>query len=192
MSEGSKSHIFPGTPDDLKNERRKKILPVEPFVERVLSNLKFKNVAVDYGAGIGYFTIPIAKSFKKVYATEIREDMIAKLKEELESHGIKNVEILHTEKPPEIKESIDFVLFSNVLHEVDNYRELISWAKNSKVICIIEWKKIETEFGPPVEHRLEKEDVEKVLKEYFEFFKELDIYPYHYTLIGYKKKEFWL
>jgi len=187
MNEHSK--VFSGDPEVLRSERRKKIMPVESFEKEVLLKLKFRDSAVDYGAGIGYFTIPLSKHFKKVYAVELNREMIEKLQKELENEGIKNVEIIESNKPPDLK-NIDFVLFSNVLHEVDDYNIFLDWAKNFKITCVIDWEKVETEFGPPLEHRIPKDEMKKAMEKHFKFVKEVNIYPFHYVFIGYNDESF--
>ncbi|MDK2781463.1 MAG: hypothetical protein PWR13_491 [Archaeoglobi archaeon] len=182
------SHKFSRHSEALKSENRKKILPVEIFEREIVRKLKFKNVAVDYGAGIGYFTIPLAKHFKKVYSIEANKEMLEALRKELEEAGVKNVGLILSEEPPELDFEIDFVLFSNVLHEVDDHRRFLKWASWAKVVCVIEWKRIETEFGPPMDERIDEREMEEALKEHFRFVKKLEIYPYHYTLLGYNEE----
>ncbi|MET1124192.1 MAG: methyltransferase domain-containing protein, partial [Archaeoglobaceae archaeon] len=82
---------FHGKPDDLKSERRKKILPVDVFEREVLGRLKFRRSAIDYGAGVGYFTLPLAKNFEEVYAVEANEEMAELLREELLKAYVNNV-----------------------------------------------------------------------------------------------------
>jgi len=185
-------HVFTGRPEDLKSEARKKILPVEFFKKEVLSKLSQKNIAIDYGAGAGYFTIPLAREFKKVYAVEANNEMAAYLEKELEITGLKYVEIIISNTPPDLHEiELDFILFSNVLHEVKNYQNFLAWAACSKVVCVIEWNKSETEFGPPQWNRIDLEEMSVALKKHFSFIKKLDIYRHHYVLIGYNDEGVW-
>lgn len=182
-------NIYSGEPEALKSERRKKILPLEKFESSVLNILKYRDNAVDYGAGIGYFTIPIAKHFKRVFAVDSNPEMVRKLKEELENHSVRNVGIIVSNVYPEFDFEVDFVLFSNVLHEVDNYLEILDRASKAKVVCVIDWKKIETEFGPPLNERIDRNEMISTLKKYWKHIKELEIFPYHYTLIGYNEED---
>ncbi len=182
-------HIFSGDPEVLRSERRKKILPVDVFERDVLSRLNYRNNAVDYGAGTGYFTEVMARHFRRVYAIETQDSMISILKEEMEEKGIKNVGIVISDKPPDLDFDIDFVLFSNVLHEVDDFTRFIEWSRISRVACIIEWKKIQTDFGPPIEERISYEEMERIVKEKFRFVMPLDIFPLHYTLLCYNESD---
>ncbi|MBE8539273.1 methyltransferase domain-containing protein [Geoglobus acetivorans] len=182
-------HRFSGKPEDLKSEKRKKILPVDVFEREVIRRVQSRENAVDYGAGPGYFTIPLAKHFKRVYAVEANREMIEALRGELEMLKIKNVGIILSETPHEFDFPVDFVLFSNVLHEVDDWKGFLKWASKAKVVCIIEWKKIEMDYGPPVEERIDEKEMENALRENFRFTERLPIYSHHYTLMGYNEKD---
>ena len=85
----------------------------------------------------------------------------------------------------------DFILFSNVLHEVENHRNFLDCAAGSKAVCVIEWKKEETGFGPSVKYRIERAEMELALKKRFKFVKKFKIYPYHYLLVGYHNRNIW-
>ena len=84
---------------------------------------------------------------------------------------------------------MDFILFSNVLHEVDEPERFVEWSRNARVVAIIEWKKIPTGFGPPFEERMGVEEMLKIAERNFRFVKCLDVYPFHYTLICYHEND---
>ena len=183
----SPPHVFSGSIEVLRSERRRKILPVEKFEEEVLKKLEERRIAIDYGAGIGYFTIPMAGYFEKVYAVEANREIAEKLNAELASKGITNVEIVVADKPIDLDEGVDFILFANILHEVNEYESYLEWASRiAKVVCVIDWKRVETEFGPPLAHRIDVGEMRKSLQKYFDSLVELDIYPYHYTFLAFK------
>ncbi|AIY89794.1 class I SAM-dependent methyltransferase [Geoglobus acetivorans] len=182
-------HRYSGKPEALKSEKRRRILPVDVFEKEVIGKVRCRENAVDYGAGPGYFTIPLAKHFKRVYAIDANIEMVEALRSELERLKIKNVGIVLSERLPEFDFPVDFVLFSNVLHEVDDWRGFLEWASKAKVVCVIEWKKIEMDYGPPVEERIDENEMEKALRENFRFVEKLPIYAHHYTLMGYNEKD---
>ena len=181
-------HRFSADPEILRSDKRKRILPTDVFEEKVLFRLVCRENAVDYGAGTGYFTECLAKYFKRVYAIEAEKRMISILKDEMDKKRIENVGIIFSDIPVNFDFEIDFILFSSVLHEVDDVDGFLEWSKHSKVVCIIEWKKIQTEFGPPLEERIDVgEMVEKAAKN-FRYIERLDIYPFHYTLVCYNQE----
>ena len=180
-------HRFSADPEILRSERRKKMLPTEVFEKEVISRLRFKENAVDYGAGTGYFTDVLAGHFRRVYAIEAEQKMAEILREELEKRGIENVGIIVSDTPVDFDFRIDFILFSNVLHEVNSPEEFLEWSRIAKAVCVIEWKKIETEFGPPVDERIDVKEMMEIAEKHFRFVELLDIYPFHYTLVCYNE-----
>lgn len=187
----SPPHVFSGSPEELKSERRGRILPVDVFERRILEGLRRKTLAVDYGAGAGHFTLPLARHFRRVVAVDMNVRMVEELRRELESLGLANVEVILSSSPPELEERADFVLLSSVLHEVDDPAALISWASGARSLCVIEWNSVRGDIGPPPEERLEKTRVMEQLKGRFRYIREPDIYPYHYTLVAYHEEGFW-
>ncbi|MCS7119070.1 MAG: methyltransferase domain-containing protein [Archaeoglobaceae archaeon] len=165
----------------LDSEERKKFFNPEKVLG-ILEGFRIrKEVAFDIGAGTGYLTIPLAKMFKRVYAVEISFEMAKILRKRLEEEMIKNVGIIVTDKPPEIEFSIDLVVFSDVLHEMENPKNYLLWAKRSNFILVAEWKKIPTDFGPPIEDRISLEDL-LTLSEGFDVLRVEEL-PYHYVFL---------
>uniref|UniRef100_A0A7J2TJD2 Class I SAM-dependent methyltransferase n=1 Tax=Archaeoglobus fulgidus TaxID=2234 RepID=A0A7J2TJD2_ARCFL len=166
--------------DLLDSEERRKIFPPDRVLG-ILDGVKMrKEVAFDIGAGTGYLTIPLARIFKRVYAVEISHEMAEILNRRLMENGISNVGIIVTEKPPEVDFKIDLVVFSNVLHEMENPKEYLQWSKKASYVLVAEWKKIQTEFGPPVDERISLEEILSLCD--FEVLKKLDL-QYHYVAL---------
>ncbi len=167
----------------LDSKWRRKIFPPDKVIEFIESLRPKKNVAFDVGAGSGYLTIPLARIFKKVYAVEISEEMAKILRKRVEEEGLLNVGIILSDTPPDVDFKIDVVLFSNVLHEMESSEEYLEWASKADYVVVAEWKKGETEFGPPVGKRLSLEEIEKLSKLKLVRSEELS---YHY-LAAFKK-----
>ncbi|RLI78995.1 class I SAM-dependent methyltransferase [Archaeoglobales archaeon] len=169
----------------LESEERRKMHPVEPLIKEIDKIVANKNVAFDIGAGTGYYTIPLSRIFKRVYAVEMNEKMVEVLIRRLEEEKVKNVGIILTDKPPEIDFGVDFILFANVLHEMDEELRLdyLRWAKMSNSICVVDWKK-DARFGPPPHVRIDEEDMAKLMEEIGFDVQHLDIYEQQYVLFG--------
>lgn len=150
---------------------------------------------VDLGSGPGFFTIPMAQMTGEkglVYAVDSDQTMLNGLKEniaksEVNPNIIKIVDsdVCHTGIP---KESVDFVLFANVLHEVEDkktfFQEVRRISKPTAYIVDVDWKKIQTEYGPPFKERLSEDEANRVLAENgFSVIKQIDVGQYHYELI---------
>lgn len=117
---------------------------------------------LDAGCGNGY----MAKKFSnlvggngKVYALDSDEGLIAHLKKEVENTTIEAL-IGDITKPTHLKDaSIDLVYLSTVFHifsdsQIDGFtREVRRILKPNARLAVVNIKKEETPFGPPVEMR---------------------------------------
>jgi ubiquinone/menaquinone biosynthesis C-methylase UbiE len=153
-------------------------------------------IIADLGSGPGFFTIPMAQITGEkglVYAVDSNQTMLKGLKEniaksEVNTNIIKivNSDVCHTGIP---EESVDLVLFANVLHEVEDrkafFQEVRRISKPTAFIVDVDWKKIRTEHGPPFKERLSEDEANRVLSESgFAVVKQIDAGPYHYELIA--------
>src|SRR5512136_2708598 len=81
-----KSHKFDSSGDfteRLEGARRRKLIPPEPVVDRM--QLAKDEVVLDLGAGIGYFSFPMAERAKEVIAIDIEPKMLSVLCERIAS-----------------------------------------------------------------------------------------------------------
>jgi ubiquinone/menaquinone biosynthesis C-methylase UbiE len=165
--------------------------------ETVLKNVGVAKgmTMVDFGSGPGFFTIPMAKATGEkglVYAVDSNFTMLNALKENITKSGVdsKIVEIINSDVShmgiP--KGSVDIVLFANVLHEVGDrkafFQEVKRISKPTAHVVNIDWKKIQTEYGPPLRERLSEDEAKQLLSENgFKVIKQTGLGPYHYELI---------
>ena len=132
------------------------LLPIRPY-----------HIVADVGCGPGYFTIPLGKYLfdGKVYAFDIQQEMLDTLKERLDRVHLGNVEAIRSteRKLPIDKDMLDGALIAFVLHEVTSkeafLKEVLSHLRQSSWVAILEWYKKETDGGPPLEERIEEEEV---------------------------------
>ena len=67
--------VFPHSKwEKLVNKDREEILNRDKFFE--IAELNKNEVWVDFGCGLGYFTLPLATKVKKVYAIDISDEML--------------------------------------------------------------------------------------------------------------------
>ncbi|AKG91125.1 Methyltransferase domain [Geoglobus ahangari] len=183
-------HRFSGRPEELWSERRRQIMPTDVFEREVISRVRGRRgTAVDYGAGSGYFTEVLARHFRRVYAIDAEWKMVEALRAEMEKRGIANVGAILSDRPVDFDFPVDFILFSNVLHEVDEPEELVEWSRIARFVCVIDWKKVETDFGPLLDERIGEEEMRELLEKHFSSVVSLDIYPYHYVLICHNEED---
>ena len=129
----------------------------------------------DIGCGPGYFTLPLASTLVNgtVYALDIDQGMIDACRERVEQAGLTNVETLtcsEFEFPME-KGSLNGVFLAFVVQHgstadklrlLQATRELLQprgWA------AVIEWFRIETETGPPLERRVDPGTLEELARQ---------------------------
>jgi ubiquinone/menaquinone biosynthesis C-methylase UbiE len=151
---------------------------------------------VDLGSGPGFFTIPMAQMTGEkglIYAVDSNQTMLNGLKENIAKSEVNpniikivNSDVCHTGIP---KKSVDLVLFANVLHEVEDkkafFQEVRRISKPTAYIVDVDWKKIQTEHGPPFKERLSEDEANRVLAENgFCVIKQIEVGPYHYELIA--------
>lgn len=176
----------------LDNEERRKILPPHETLLKV--GVQNGDTMADIGCGIGYFTIPAAKIVGlngKVYALDILPEMLSEVeKKKAETNSINIITIATEENNLKIADkSVSFAFICTVLHETENVLNFLSEVKRILSVdgrfAIIEWKKAESNFGPPLDHRLEKNYVEELLQNNgFRNIKSLDLGEHFYAVLG--------
>jgi len=137
-----------------------------------LGNVNGKVVA-DLGAGTGYFSRRIAYKGATVIAIDIDPRAIQWMQEQKSRFPAELQEklIIRQAEPdnPHLNPSeVDMVLMVNTYSYISNrvpyFTKLKDAIRKGGTIVIIDFKKKETPFGPPVEERLDIIDVEKELR----------------------------
>ena len=153
-----------------EQERRKWQNP-----ENVLADVGLKSgmTFADIGCGQGFFTIPAAKivgESGKVYASDISETNIQKLREKVDGAGLTNI-IMETGKAEDLilcDACADIVFFGIVLHDFENPSKVLAKArsmlKKTGKLIDLDWKKEPTGIGPPLHIRFSEEKAIDLLK----------------------------
>lgn len=142
-------------------------------------NLGNGDVFLDLGCGAGDYSVHAAKEVGKeghVYATDIRDEFIDNLRDRAASLGLENLSAtisdIHAPMPFE-EGSIDVVFISTVLHTVDLvaagrilFPEIRRILKPGGRLFVIECKKEEMPFGPPLHMRLSPGEIEEAASGY--------------------------
>lgn len=151
-------------------ERRNLLAPLQ-----TLSKLGYQpeNTFADLGCGTGLFTLQaaaISQEKASIYAIDIAQQMLDEIEKRAMAAHFSNVQtVLADEYNFKIpNESADFLIVCTVLHEVD---DKVRWLKEAARICrkggsisIIEFNPAFTGSGPPMKHRLPKEETVSDLK----------------------------
>lgn len=149
----------------LRFDNPKRIAELNP--EGTLSNIgvNINSVVFDYGAGTGAFSIPASKIAHMVYAYDIKDEMLEIITDKVNAQNVNNITLLN---PAKLQQNLgdiwaDFILLITVYHEIDDkdllFEHFASLIKDGGRIAVIEFHKKESSMGPPVSHRIDKEDL---------------------------------
>jgi len=136
----------------------------------VITALKLKEgeVVADLGAGSGYFTFRLAHHVGetgRVYAVDVSPDMIVHLNRRIRDLQLKNViSILAAPDDPLLEDgSIDRFFICDTWHHIENHDRYLARMKKmlkpGGQVVMIDFKKAETAVGPPMEMRIDREEL---------------------------------
>ena len=125
----------------------------------------------DIGSGTGFFAIPAAELVGPrghVYAVDLSSQMLEDLDGKLDGTERTRIELVRSteDRIPLRDGSVDFAFLACVLHELDGPGTLLEARRILKPhgrLGVVDWKKEETEFGPPKAHRLDEAEARAVL-----------------------------
>lgn len=147
-------------------ERRKEFSP-----EQLLNMIPVKETdsMLDFGAGTGYFSIPAAKRIKgNVYALDIDATMLEIINEKALAEQLRNIVPVQgsMEALPLPEGSIDIIIASLVLHEIQPLAPLLQQMKNllkkeGYLICL----ELEPKGSSKKAPRITLEGMEREMKE---------------------------
>ncbi|MGW8325956.1 MAG: class I SAM-dependent methyltransferase [Desulfobacterales bacterium] len=150
-------------------------------------NIRSGQTILDAGCGSGYMSKEFSKILNntgKVFALDPDKAAIEKLKKETKGTNIEPI-IGDITKETKIEDSsVDLIYLSTVFHgfsegEIDGFqKEVKRLLKPNAVLAIVEFKKVETPFGPPLEIRYSPEELKKTITLTPKFFVEVGEYFY--------------
>lgn len=145
----------------------------------------------DIGAGTGFFAIPAAALVGPqghVDAVDLAPEMLEDLRSKLDRDRIGNVTASRSteDRLPLPDASVDLALLACVLHELDGPGTLLECRRILRPhgrLAVVDWKKVDMEFGPPREHRLNEAEAGDVLQAAgFAVDRTFEAGPYHYGI----------
>jgi len=154
----------------LSPERQQQLDPYELITRLPID--PYHNVA-DIGCGPGYFALPLAKylAHGKLYALDTDDEMLEALRERVTAAKLGNIEILKNDGAnfPLPEASLDGLLLAFVIHNSEERLAFLEAAakllKRSGWCCVLEWYRKETEYGPPLEMRIEPDEMMAIGKD---------------------------
>jgi ubiquinone/menaquinone biosynthesis C-methylase UbiE len=147
----------------------------------------------DIGAGTGYFSKRLAAAVGEtgtVLSVDTEPNLVAHLRERAEHEKTPNVvPILASSDNPRLPaRSCDVMLFVDTIHHVDDriayLRLLRRFLRSGGRIAVVDWEKKETPVGPPLDHRLAREQVvDEFTQAGYRLAAAPDVTPYQYVLL---------
>ena len=147
----------------------------------------------DVGAGVGYFTIRLAKRVGetgKVYAVDVQPEMLSMLRERAAKAGVKNLTtILGSESNPRLpKGTLDLILLVDVYHEFSQPQRMLQRMsealKTDGRLVLLEYRKEDPHIPIRSEHKMSIEEAKAELEaEGFRLEKVLPDLPRQHILI---------
>lgn len=136
------------------------------------SEMSRRDRVADIGCGPGYFTVPLAKALVegKLYALDIDDQMLDACRERVVQARLGNTEVLKCDEfdfPLEAG-SVDGIFMAFVVQQSPDKPRFLQAARQLLQSrgwgTILEWYRKETETGPPLERRVDPEELEKMVK----------------------------
>lgn len=156
-----------------------------------LGDLEGKTV-MDIGSGTGYFSFRLARAGARVISADVDERFLNYIDQKKKKEGLTDAQIETRKVPydsPELQEAeADLVFMVDVYHHIEQRPAYFSLVKKGLKpggrLVVIDFFKEETPVGPPVEMKLEPEQIVKELKEagFTDFMVNETLLPYQYII----------
>ena len=163
-------------------------------------NLQEGNSVVIFGSGAGGHSFAVAKALKgtgQVYAVDVRQDMLSKLKSDAMKQNFTNiVPVLGNVELPsgskQTENSIDVVVIPNTLFAYDDKQAILKEAfrilKPEGRLLIIDWRSSFSNMGPTQENIVSQQEATQLAKDAgFTFIQNISAGTYHYGIVLMKK-----
>jgi ubiquinone/menaquinone biosynthesis C-methylase UbiE len=166
--------------------------------------LKQGMIFLDVACGYGYYSVAASKYVSEtgiIYAVDLWQDGIDHLSDHIKKHQITNIQPILADARKKISlknSSVDICLLATVLHdfilertEAEVLKEIYRVLKPGGKLAVVEFKKMESHPGPPIEIRIAPVQVEKKVSPYgFLLLKIIEIGEFHYLTLFRKKGDY--
>ena len=165
--------LYPSNGHRIKGRTRESFIDARDVISRL--NLKGNEVFMDAGCGDGHAAMiayDMMDSEATIYAVDDYQPSIDDLKKDLEKDGITNVIPIQSDITKKIyldNDTVDVCLLINVFHHFvatkstdEAISELKRIMKPDGRIAVMDYKKMDTGYGPPVKFKRSPEEIEKM------------------------------
>ena len=169
MMNMSEKKFDPRKADKLLTKKRVDKLKPYELIDRL--GVSESDAIADLGACNGFFTIPLAKVSKQdVYVVDIEPQMLDLLKYRVDQENLDHIQYVTSDLEDIAldEDIVDKIMVAFVIHEVTSIEKALSEIKrimkpNAKVM-FIEWEKVASDSGPPLDHRISSNELIKALE----------------------------
>lgn len=150
----------------------------------------------DFGSGSGVYVLHIAEALGhagRVYAIDVQQDLLKRVKNEAQRRGFKNVDVIwtdleHAGSSKLADKTLDLVLISNLLFQIENKAAVFAEAwrilKPAGRLGIIDWAESFGGLGPVKSDVVTKDTAMELARNSgFELQREFQAGAHHYGLI---------
>jgi ubiquinone/menaquinone biosynthesis C-methylase UbiE len=173
-------------------EREERIKEEQPAKALAALDLHPGMMVGDVGAGTGFYSLRIAKRIVPggiVYANEIQEGMLERLRANALAQHVKNVRpILGTESDARLPaEALDLILLVDTYHEFSQPQKMLASIRRSLKpdgrLVLLEYRKEDPKIPIVPEHRMSLREVKlEVTPEGYRFEKVVDTMPWQHII----------
>lgn len=159
-------------------------------------HLQMSDTVADFGAGSGFMAKALSSIVTNgnVFAIEINRDLVSRIDHEAKDNGLKNlhpmwgdIEIIGGSKLAD--ESVDFVVLSNILFQLDDkngaLKEAYRVLKPGGRILVVDWSESFAGLGPTNQRVFSKEQAETLMSKdgFTKLSDNLPAGEHHYAII---------
>lgn len=151
---------FPGQVETLRNPQRVALLEVDRVVDLSLRGITVKSV-LDVGTGTGLFAEAFHSRLLDTTGVDVNPDMVEAAQRSVPQGRF---EVAPLDSMPFSDSAFDLVFLGHVLHEAESPIAALKEARRvaRRRVGVLEWPYKEEEFGPPLPHRLDAWEVERL------------------------------
>jgi SAM-dependent methyltransferase len=173
----SDTGLFPSNGHRIQGRSTESFLDARDVILRL--DLKGNEVFMDAGCGDGHVAMiahDMMDDDATIYALDVYEPSIEDMEKDVEAHGITNIVPIQSNIAGDIKledDTIDISLMVNVFHHFvaqetadDAIDELKRITKPGGKIAIMDYKKEDSGYGPPVKFKSSPEEMEEMFKKH--------------------------
>jgi ubiquinone/menaquinone biosynthesis C-methylase UbiE len=162
---------------------RRSVFPPEETLQQFLTRPDM--TIADIGCGPGYYAVPAAQMLPqgKVFAVDRQSDMLEWTQRRAADASLDNLITVKAsaDELPFDTATMDAVLMANVLHDLSDHHTILGevWRilKPQGQFFLVEWDRVDTEFGPPMNIRFTPDELEQLLKAHH--FADIHLIPAH-------------